>query len=148
MSDANQKRPPYPSPPGSLNPPGDPNQPENQYQPGNPYQQASPYQQGSPYQPASPYQPGYQAQPKNGFGVTGLVVGIVCLVLAWFPGLNFVLAVIATVFGSLGWRQANRGIATNKGVAIAGFVMGVIGLALSIGLLIAVGMAMPGSTNY
>lgn len=139
MSEANQKRPPYPSPPGPLSPPGDPNVAENQYQPGNPYAQGSPYQM--------PYPGPAQAQPKNGFGVTGLVVGIVALVLAWIPGLNFVLAVIATVFGSLGWWQANRGKATNKGVAIAGFVMGVIGLAISIGLLVIVGLAMPGSTN-
>jgi hypothetical protein len=76
-----------------------------------------------------------------------LVVGIVGLALAWIPGLNFVLAVIATVFGSLGWWQANQGKATNKGMAIAGFVMGVIGVAIAVGLLIIVGMSLPGSTT-
>lgn len=86
-------------------------------------------------------------QPKNGFGVTGLVVGIVGLALSWIPGLNFVLGVVATVFGSLGWWQANRGKATNKGMAIAGFVMGVIGVAIAIGLLIIVGMSFPGTST-
>ncbi len=88
-----------------------------------------------------------QQQPRNGFGVTGLVVGIVGLALVWIPALNFVLGVIATVFGSLGWWQANRGKATNKGMAIAGFVMGVIAVAIAIGLAIIVGMALPGTTS-
>jgi hypothetical protein len=86
--------------------------------------------------------PGYQ-QPHNGFAVTGLVVGIVGLALSWIPGLNFVLGVIATVFGSLAWWQVNQGKPVNKAMAIAGFVMGVVTVAASIGLLIAVGMSMP-----
>jgi hypothetical protein len=40
--------------------------------------------------------------------VTGLVVGIVGLVLVWIPALNLLLGVIATVFGAIGWRKAVR----------------------------------------
>lgn len=62
--------------------------------------------QGQPY-PAALY-PGAPLPAQNGFGVTGLVVGIVGLVLVWIPALNLLLGVIATVFGAIGWRKAVR----------------------------------------
>ncbi|GAB3644566.1 DUF1707 and DUF4190 domain-containing protein [Glycomyces tarimensis] len=70
----------------------------------------------------------YQAMPpraENGFGVAGLVLGIVgiCCCIA---------AILAIIFGAIGMSKANRGAATNKGMAIAGLTLGIIGAALSV----------------
>ncbi|MDP9452736.1 MAG: DUF4190 domain-containing protein [Actinomycetota bacterium] len=72
-----------------------------------------------------------QAQARNGVGIAALVVGIVALVLSWIPFLGLLLAIVAVVLGIVGIRKASRGMATNKGMAIAGLVTG--GVALLIG---------------
>ncbi len=90
---------------------------------------APPPSYGSPY--------GGQSQPSNGLGIAAMVVGIVALVLSWIPFLGLLLAIVALVLGVLGLRKANRGEATNKGMAIAGLATG--GVALIIGLFITIG---------
>ena len=98
-------------------------------------------------QPASgqPYYPPVPAPAENGFGVTGLVLGIIGLVFSWVPGLNLLLGVLATVFGALGWRKGRTSRATNAGLALAGLIMGIITIVIAIGLAIAVGLAIPSS---
>jgi hypothetical protein len=66
--------------------------------------------------------------PSNGLGVSALVLGIVGVVLAWVPFLGFILGVLATVFGAVGLSYARKGKATNKGMAIAGLVLGIIAI--------------------
>ncbi|MGH3855194.1 MAG: DUF4190 domain-containing protein [Pseudonocardiaceae bacterium] len=61
-------------------------------------------------------------------GVTGLVTGIVGACLAWVPVLGFILGILGVVFGSIGWYYANQGHATNRGMSIAGLVLGVFAL--------------------
>ena len=95
--------------------------------------------------PGQPYYPQTQATGGNGFGVTGLVLGIIGLVFSWIPGLNLVLGVLATIFGALGWRKGRVGRATNGGLALAGMIMGIITIVIAIGLAIAVGMSLPAS---
>jgi hypothetical protein len=34
--------------------------------------------------------------------------------------------VLAIVFGAVGWARANKGIATNKPIAITGLVLGIV----------------------
>ncbi|MCH7229486.1 DUF4190 domain-containing protein [Glycomyces sp. L485] len=76
---------------------------------------------------ASPAYGGGRA--RNGMGVAALVCGIIAVALSFIPGVNFgtwPLGVLAVVFGAVGWYRANQGMATNKGVAIAGLVLGIV----------------------
>lgn len=58
-----------------------------------------------------------------------MVCGIVAIVLAFIPLMFFValpLGILAIVFGIVGMRRGKRGEATNRGMAIAGFITGLI----------------------
>lgn len=68
-----------------------------------------------------------QQGPKNGIGNAALWMGILGLLI--FP---VVFSVLAIIFGFIGVGRAGRGEATNKGVALAGLILGFIGLPLSI----------------
>ncbi|MEU9114965.1 DUF4190 domain-containing protein [Streptomyces sp. NPDC048483] len=76
------------------------------------------------------------SQPRNGMGITALVLGIVGVVLgllvvlfwmSWLP------ALLAVIFGFVGLSQARKGVATNKGMALAGVVLGGVGLLTAVG---------------
>jgi hypothetical protein len=73
---------------------------------------------------------------RNGFGIAALVLGVVsvCAFTLVIP------PVLAIVFGFLGRGRAKRGEASNKGMATAGAVLGIVTLTLSVllfGLLLA-----------
>ncbi|MEW2505754.1 DUF4190 domain-containing protein [Amycolatopsis sp. CA-161197] len=113
--------------------------------PDNPEQyQQYPAGQSAPFA-APPVGAGYGQQqpvggaPRNGFGVTALVLGIIALVLCWTVWGGIILGVLALIFGILGVKRANRREATNKGAAIAGIVTGSIGLVIGAVILIAIG---------
>ncbi|MGB3486451.1 MAG: DUF4190 domain-containing protein [Mycobacterium sp.] len=84
---------------------------------------------GGPYAPPPP------AAPKNGLGIAALVVAILSLpaVLTVFGG--FVLGLVAIILGFIGYNRAKKGQATNGGVAIAGVVLGLVGIALNAALI-------------
>ncbi|ARD42754.1 hypothetical protein B6G06_04905 [Actinomyces gaoshouyii] len=63
---------------------------------------------------------------KNWMGITALVCGCLILLCGIFTGIP------AIIFGAMGMRAAGRGEATNKGMAIAGVVLGVISVAMTI----------------
>ncbi|ANW65296.1 hypothetical protein BCA37_18425 [Mycobacterium sp. djl-10] len=134
----------------------DPNKPETPYPggySGGGYPPPPPpgaYQGGYPPPPPQPYSGGYPgypgpdgmggygqppAQPKNGLGIAALVVGILSLpaVLTVFGG--FVLGLVAIVLGVIGYRRAKKGAATNGGIAIAGAVIGLLGIVLNAALI-------------
>lgn len=67
----------------------------------------------------------YGPPPRNGFGVTGLVLGIISLVLPFFVGT--ICGILAIIFGALGVQRVRHGEATNKRQAVAGLVCGIIG---------------------
>jgi hypothetical protein len=74
------------------------------------------------------------AAPRNGFGVTALVLGIVGAVLAiacFGAFLGLPLGIAALVFGIIGLRSVRRGQATNRGQALAGVILGVVAVAVS-----------------
>jgi uncharacterized membrane protein len=60
---------------------------------------------------------------------------IAILLLKSLP-IAVIMAVLAIVFGILGLRQVKRGVADRKGFALAGLILGGVGLVLSIVLLI------------
>ncbi|MFD8675914.1 DUF4190 domain-containing protein [Streptomyces seoulensis] len=128
--------PPYtPAPPagyGYPTHPGPQGYPGPQSYPG--YPQPPAYGWGAPMGPV----------PQNNAGTAALVLGILSIVLFCLYGVaSLILGVIAVILGVQGRRRADRGEATNRGQAQAGFVLGIIGiivgvvtLALFIGILV------------
>ena len=69
---------------------------------------------------------------QNGMGTAALVMGIL-----QFLCLGIIGSILAIVFGKIGMDKADQGLADNRGVAKAGFVLGIIGVALfALGLII------------
>lgn len=87
-----------------------------------------------PGYPAAPL--GYGAAPRNGLGTAALVLGIIGVVLCWIPFTGWALNILAVIFGGVGMGRAKRGEATNKSSALAGLVLGAIGLAVWIVIVI------------
>jgi hypothetical protein len=90
------------------------------------------------------------AQPRNGFGIAALVLGLLALVLCWTIVGGVVFGIVAVIFGLLGRARTKRGEATNGGVSLAGVVLGIIGLLVAIGL-VALGASLlntPAGQNY
>lgn len=72
---------------------------------------------------------------KNGFGTTALVLGIVGVVFSFIPIVGMVawpMVILGLIFGILGIRRVGKGVATNKGAAIAGTVLSAIGLVICV----------------
>jgi|GEM_PF-5905355 len=85
----------------------------------------------NPYLPPSTenmMQPGYHQPPGEGYGIAALVCGLLSI-LASFCCLFFSLplSVAAVITGSIGLKSPARGM------AIAGLILGVLGLLLTIG---------------
>lgn len=70
---------------------------------------------------------------RNGMGVASLVIGICAVLLC---GGGFIGPILAITFGWTGMKRAKQGLATNGGVAKAGFILGWV--AAGIGLILAV----------
>ncbi|MCX4540992.1 hypothetical protein [Streptomyces sp. NBC_01565] len=106
---------------------------------GYPVQPQAPAAYGYPGYPGSTgYPAAYPgAQPNNGFGVTSLVLGILSVVGCVTSIFAVALGIAAVVFGALGRGKANRGEATNGGMALAGLILGAVGIVLG-GLLLAI----------
>lgn len=127
-----QPYPAQPYPPSSYPPPS--------YPPPSSYPQqypTGPYPGGYPPPPQQPYA-AYTPPPtgpKNGIGIAALVVALLSLpaVLTVFGG--FVLGLVAIVLGFLGYRRVKKGEANNGGIAIAGIVLGLVGIALNAALI-------------
>jgi Domain of unknown function (DUF4190) len=112
--------------------------------PGRPENAGAAPQIGSRYPYPNQYQPGYPPPPsyyggpqppmapKNGFGVTSLVLAVVGLLSVATVFAPIALGIAAVVVGFVGHGRAKRGTANNGGVAIAGIVLG--GLAVVVGL--------------
>ncbi|WP_051807109.1 DUF4190 domain-containing protein [Streptomyces sp. NRRL F-2664] len=95
---------------------------------------------GHPAQPGYPFPgayPPYGPRPSNGFGITALVLGILAVVGCITSFIAVALGIGAVVFGALGRGKANRGEADNGGMALAGIILGAVGIALGLLMLFA-----------
>ncbi|CAM00902.1 hypothetical protein A8924_1980 [Saccharopolyspora erythraea NRRL 2338] len=73
--------------------------------------------------------------PRNGFGITSAVLGTVGLVFAFIPFVGVIawpLVLVGLVFGVLGLLRVAKGRADNRGTALTGTVLCVIGLLLCV----------------
>lgn len=126
-------------PPGGPYPPP----PYGSYEPYEPYPGAGGGYPGYPGYPVGPYG-GWTPAPRNGYGLTSLVLGIVGSVLSvmcFFAVLGAPLGIAAVVFGIVGRRIAKRGEATNPGQALSGLILGIVATVLSAGMLITIGLS-------
>lgn len=137
--------PPFPDPAGQTPP---------QYAP--PPQQPPPVGYAPPQyvQPPPPQQPpygypppGYGYPPPPSAGTNGLAIASFVLALCWLWGLG---AILGLVFGYMGKSQIDRsgGVQGGGGLAIAGIVLGWIGIAISIVLTIALISAVGDTSSY
>ncbi|MFE3787603.1 DUF4190 domain-containing protein [Streptomyces goshikiensis] len=110
---------------------------------GYPVQPQAPGGYGYPGYPGAGAYPAYGApQPNNSFGVTSLVLGILSVVACVTSVFSVGLGIGAIVFGALGRGRVNRGEATNGGMALAGLILGVIGMVLGGLLLVFLGFGL------
>ncbi|GAA1279806.1 MmpS family transport accessory protein [Saccharothrix xinjiangensis] len=73
--------------------------------------------------------------PQNGLGTAGFVLGLVGLLFSFLPVIGVVawpLVILGLVLGLVGWARADRGRATNKGLAIAGVALSAVGLVVCV----------------
>ncbi|MGW6374689.1 DUF4190 domain-containing protein [Rhodococcus sp. NPDC055112] len=142
------QQPPYPGQPqgGSPQYPGQPypGQPyPGQPQGGGPQYPGQPYP-GQPY-PGQPYaaQPYPQppAQPRNGAGITALILGILSVLTVWTIVGGILLGAVAIIVGLVGRSLYKKRQATNGGVSLAGILLGLAGLIISI-VLVVVGIGL------
>jgi hypothetical protein len=123
---------------GSPETPGTRENPAGITQAGQPYDypdqyryQPGPYPAGYPPPPYYGY-PSAPAAPKNGLGITSLVLAVIALVSVATVVAPIVLGVGAIVVGFFGHGRVKRGAANNGGVAISGIALGA--LAIVVGL--------------
>ncbi|MGW2560094.1 DUF4190 domain-containing protein [Streptomyces sp. NPDC001514] len=89
-----------------------------------------------------PGYPGYSGswtmgtQPQNGMGTAAMVLGILAVCLFCMYGIpSLILGVLALIFGILGRKRYQRGEANNKGQALAGIILGSVGIALGLAII-------------
>ena len=83
------------------------------------------------YAPPSRFAPpASDVKPQNGNGVAGFILGIASVLASFFGG-GFLLAIFAIICSSLGIKRANRGLATNKNLAVIGLILGIAAWPLS-----------------
>ncbi|MFD3530904.1 DUF4190 domain-containing protein [Streptomyces sp. NPDC058664] len=85
----------------------------------------------SSYGSGYPGQSGYPQSPSNGMGTASMVLGIIAVAGFCLYGLGMVLGILALIFGVIGMKKAGRGEATNRGMALAGVILGAIGTVVS-----------------
>jgi hypothetical protein len=139
-----QPRPSQPPPAGPPpNAPGDPAQPGSSRQ-GQPYEAAPPGYGWPPPQPPAGWQPspwGFPPaarEPDNGPAVAGFVLSLVAVGLLLFSaGLSTLVSIGCAIAGMVLSRKGRRKVdagetSKNRGLAQAGFIVGVVTLVLSL----------------
>ncbi|NTV39208.1 MAG: hypothetical protein HGA51_04520 [Demequinaceae bacterium] len=73
---------------------------------------------------------------KNWMGIVSLIIGIIGILLACCWGSGILFAAGAVVLGMLGKKAVDAGEANNRGLANVGFILGIVGAALSVVVII------------
>ncbi len=83
-------------------------------------------------QPAGqpPQQPA--ARPGAGLAITALIFGILALLLFWSVVGGIIFGLIALILGLIASGRAKRGLASGRGMALTGAILGLLGLLGSI----------------
>ena len=98
-----------------------------------------PYGQQPPPPPQAPYGPQPQppfagGPPQNNLALASLILGIVAIVFCWagyFAIVPLICGIVAVILGVKAQKEMPVG-APNRGMAIAGLVMGIVGAVLSL----------------
>lgn len=127
---------PFSTPPQGSQPAGTPGYGAPGQPPGQPGYGAPPPSGGYGAPP-----PGSGAAPRNGLGIAALVLGLLALFSSWTVVGGILFGLLAIVLGIIGRGRAKRGEANNGGLALAGIILGALGLLISIGI-IALGVSL------
>jgi hypothetical protein len=82
-----------------------------------------------------PHQPMFGPPPQNGLGTAGFVLGLLGFLFAPIPIVGVVawpLVILGITFSPIGVAKANKGEATNRGLATAGVVLSILGLLICV----------------
>ncbi|MFE6666995.1 DUF4190 domain-containing protein [Streptomyces sp. NPDC057697] len=91
---------------------------------------------GYPGYPGYPQAPWGGPPPANGMGTAAMVLGILAICMFCIYGIpSLILGALALIFGILGRKRAQRGEATNSGQALAGIIMGSIGIVFGVAII-------------
>ncbi|MER6391413.1 DUF4190 domain-containing protein [Streptomyces sp. NPDC001523] len=82
----------------------------------------------APYTPWAPTPP----PPGNGLAITGFVLGLLSVLACPTMVGPIALGIAGIVFGALGRGKANRGEAGNGGLALAGVILGSVGIVIGV----------------
>lgn len=79
---------------------------------------------------------------KNGLGLTGFILSLICLFVSWAPGVNVFLWILGVVFSAIGvFRKP-------KGFAIAGLVISLVSLLIIIIVIVVLGAAIDEAVGF
>jgi hypothetical protein len=98
---------------------------QHQYRPG-------PYPGGYPPPPPHYGYPPPAIEPRNGLGITSLILAIIALLGVWSVVAGIILGLTAVLIGFLARGRVKRGTANNGGVAIAGMVLGALAVVVGV----------------
>src|SRR5262247_3866587 len=82
-----------------------------------------------------PHQPMFAPLPQNGLGTAGFVLGLLGFLFSPVPivgAIAWPLVLLGVVFSPIGIAKANKGEASNRGLATAGLVLSILGLVLCV----------------
>ena len=97
-----------------------------------PFGAAQPYpmqQQGYPTPPPYGYEPGRPVGPQNTVGLVSMILAICSAALFCCTWIGLPLSAAAVVTGIIGLNKAKAGVATNRGQALTGLIVGSIATA-------------------
>ena len=93
------------------------------------------------YQPQQPVYIVQQAPKRNGIGTAGFVLALLSLLFSWVPMVDFVLWFLGFLFSFIGLFKRPRGL------AVAGFILSFISIAVILILVFVVGLALFANLN-
>jgi hypothetical protein len=82
-----------------------------------------------------PQQPMFVPPPQNGLGTAGFVLGLLGFLFSPIPIVGVIawpLVILGVTFSAVGVGKANKGEANNRGLAVAGVVLSILGLVICV----------------